>query len=699
MINKQIIRIILTNLRALLTLLVCILPTLTAAQTTIDGIRSNELLDKQQIVIDTQGEPTFKAFSLPNPPRIVVDITVDKAGKVAKNLALDPNRIIRSVRTGIQSGTKMRVVVDLLEKAEWKAYTMEPQGSRGYRVVIDVFNRVKTLATPKVATQPIAKTPPKKVTPPVNTVKPPVTLTAASQLPPVKENSHTITASTPSSDKIYADTEPTAVNEPVAQKSLFGRVFGWMVDEPDNSNEQPTSTRPRDIKPPTVVQPSSPTLSARGDNEPGLPVNMPTSNRMYRFRVNRHDNKLQFVVDVQRSPTFKAFTLKNPSRLVVDVAAKTALPYDNEVKQGKYRGVTHIRQGVRSGSVRRLVFDLAANYQWEVTRLLPDSQRGHRLVIDIYDNPKAVVKTPTQPPKLETASTSPTPKIPSNNTDIAFVPLTPKQPAQPLELLSPDANKTPSKSAKTTSPKRSLVRPDLITVVIDPGHGGRDAGATGVNGTKEKTIMLDIAKRLKRKIDSVKGMRGVLTRSRDKYVSLPRRVRMAREYKADLFVSIHADAFSQSNVFGSSTYVLSEEGSSETAERLAEIENAVDEKYGIGIEQYDDIGQVLFDIQQDATIESSYIVAQKILSQLKTVGKVHKRKVERANFSVLRSPGVPSVLIETAFISNPKEEKRLLSTAYRNKVANALATGIKNYFKEYLPHHFAPINTAPKTSE
>ncbi len=241
----------------------------------------------------------------------------------------------------------------------------------------------------------------------------------------------------------------------------------------------------------------------------------------------------------------------------------------------------------------------------------------------------------------------------------------------------PVVSKTP---IKETPIKRK--NSGTLVVVIDAGHGGKDSGALGKYGTQEKRVVLQIAKKLKVKIDAIPGMRAILTRRNDRYISLRGRLRLARKYKADLFVSIHADAAHNRSARGSSVYILSNRGaSSESARWLAQRENAVDLKYGVDIGDYDeDVSNMIMQIQQDATIESSHRLAKKTLRGLRRVGKLHKSHVERAGFAVLKSPDIPSMLVETAFISNPKEEKRLKSPVYQDKLANAIADGIKSYF-------------------
>lgn len=250
-------------------------------------------------------------------------------------------------------------------------------------------------------------------------------------------------------------------------------------------------------------------------------------------------------------------------------------------------------------------------------------------------------------------------------------------------------NEVASKKASLIIPKPQKATRKTLLVVIDPGHGGKDSGAIGANGTYEKHVALQISKRLKKHIDALPNTRAILTRNNDRYITLYGRTRFARQKKADLFISIHADAFTRRDVQGSSVFILSTRGASSAAAReLAKRENSVDSKHGLDFKNYDrDISKVLMDIQQSATIESSYVLASKTLRQLKGIGKVHKRYVERAGFAVLKSPDIPSMLVETAFISNPSEERKLNNPAYQERIAKAITLGVKSYFAENLPHH------------
>ncbi|HQU89807.1 MAG TPA: N-acetylmuramoyl-L-alanine amidase, partial [Denitromonas sp.] len=227
----------------------------------------------------------------------------------------------------------------------------------------------------------------------------------------------------------------------------------------------------------------------------------------------------------------------------------------------------------------------------------------------------------------------------------------------------------------------------LVTVAIDPGHGGEDPGAVGRRGSYEKNVTLKIARLLKKRIDAEPGMRAVLTRDGDYFVPLHKRVQKARAVKADLFMSIHADAFVKPDARGSSVFVLSERGASSAAARwLAKRENDADLIGGVAIGGQDGhLARTLLDLSQTATINDSMKVGKAVLAELGDINTLHKRDVEHAGFAVLKAPDIPSVLVETAFISNPEEERRLNDHAYQDKMANAILKGIRRYFDDNPP--------------
>jgi N-acetylmuramoyl-L-alanine amidase len=308
----------------------------------------------------------------------------------------------------------------------------------------------------------------------------------------------------------------------------------------------------------------------------------------------------------------------------------------------------------RPGIVR-VVLDLKAEVKPQVFTLKPIGEYGHRLVLDIY-------------PTVEV------------------------DPLIALLEKEQEQKKLPSLEAKPEEkPRPNVAR--LATIVIDPGHGGEDPGAIGRRGSREKHITLTIGKRLKALIDSEPGMRAVLTRDGDFYLPLQVRVDKARKVKADLFVSIHADAFIRPHARGSSVFALSEKrATSEAARWLANKENDADLIGGVNLDVKDKyLAQTLLDLSQTATIDHSLRLGNSVLKKLGGVNTLHKPRVEQASFAVLKAPDIPSILVETAFISNPDEEKRLNDEAYQDKLARAILDGIREYFAKHPPRPQSPL--------
>jgi N-acetylmuramoyl-L-alanine amidase len=336
------------------------------------------------------------------------------------------------------------------------------------------------------------------------------------------------------------------------------------------------------------------------------------------------------VFDVSGPAEHRLFTLKGPDRLVVDVSDANI---DKGLEKTLAGGgvVKGLRSGPRNKTDLRLVLDLEGPVKPKSFLLKPNAQYGHRLVIDLYTG-AADAAVRSEPKKVRSAT-------------------------QPAKL-------------------RDLV------IAIDAGHGGEDPGARGRKGTREKDVVLAIARRLATLIDREPGMRAVLIRDGDYYIGLRQRIEKARNHRADLFISIHADAFRDSRARGSSVYVLSQRGaSSEMARWLAARENAADLVGGVSLDDKDDLlAEVLLDLAQTATLETSVAVADNVLTEMKHVGKVHKKEVQHAGFVVLKSPDIPSLLVETAFISNPGEEQRLRSSRHQQQVARAILNGVRAYF-------------------
>jgi len=370
--------------------------------------------------------------------------------------------------------------------------------------------------------------------------------------------------------------------------------------------------------------------------------------------------------------------VRNPDRLVVDLEDVEF----NSVLQslpGKISAtdpyIKVIRAGRNKPGVVRLVIELKSEIKPQVFALAPVGEYGHRLVLDLYplvpvDPLMALLeKKPDTPPY-----DAPTAKEPPR--DI------PRGAPEPL-----DAERNPSRPPQNQKPGQKNEITRMVTIALDPGHGGEDPGAVGQGGNFEKNVTISIARRLKAKIDAEDNMRSILTRDGDFFVPLGQRVTKARRVQADLFVSIHADAFIKPTARGSSVFVLSDHGASSSAARwLAQKENAADLIGGVNLGVKDPyLARTLLDLSQTATATDSLKLGKDVLGELGRINDLHKGKVEEAAFAVLKAPDIPSILVETAFISNPEEEKRLIDEDYQDKMAEALLRGIKRYFAKNPP--------------
>jgi N-acetylmuramoyl-L-alanine amidase len=358
-------------------------------------------------------------------------------------------------------------------------------------------------------------------------------------------------------------------------------------------------------------------------------------------RLSTTDSGTRVVLDLSAPAKHKAFLLDSPGRVVLDVARSSL---SRKVKLPEPDGVvTAARSGKLPDHGVRLVFEVQGTVTFQVSTAAPSGEAGHRLILDI-DGP---------------AAARPVVAVPA-------------PPAEPVAIRPAHA---PSESGR-----------DVI-VAVDAGHGGVDPGASGKRGTREKDVVLEVAKLLVARINREPGMKGVLTRDGDYFITLQERTKRARRAKADLFVSIHADAIANPDVSGSSVYVLSERGaSSEAARWLAERENAADLKGGVSLQDKDAVlANVLLDLSQAATISTSMVAAEQVLRALDKTGEVRKPRVQQAGFIVLMSPDIPSMLVETAFISNREDERKLSQPAHRAKLANAIFSGIEQYFQGNAP--------------
>lgn len=373
------------------------------------------------------------------------------------------------------------------------------------------------------------------------------------------------------------------------------------------------------------------------------------------------------------------FTLENPHRMVVDIDGLRLSPaLESLVRDIKPDDpyIASLRVGQNRPDVVRIVIDLKQAIAPQVFTLKPVGDYQYRLVLDLYP---IVAQDPliallNQQPDF--GADDPLAKILENLNQGAPV-------TEPTQITSvpPVAPQVTPKTAPTTTARRPS-RQRTLTIAIDAGHGGEDPGAVGKGGTYEKNVVLAIAKRLKTKIDATPGMRGYLTRDGDYFVPLHVRVEKARRVKADLFISVHADAFVRPTAGGSSVFVLSERGATSTTARwMAKKENAYDLIGGVNLKgQNNQVAKLLLDLSTSSQIKDSLKVGRVFLNELEGVYRLHKPQVEQAGFAVLRSPDMPSVLVETAFISNPTEERLLRSAKHQERFATAMHKGVIQFF-------------------
>ncbi len=378
---------------------------------------------------------------------------------------------------------------------------------------------------------------------------------------------------------------------------------------------------------------------------------------------------------------YKLFTLNNPQRLVIDLEGVTppAMASLADKIGTNDPWIAKLRYAENRPGVLRLVLDLRDEVKPTVFTLKPVGSYGNRLVLDVYP---AHARNVTEPKNTVSPTADPA-ATPSEKPDRNALADNADTDSHTDSI--PDLNDAPSatraKRVRHDTPSKFEVT-RLITVAIDPGHGGEDPGAHGVNGTLEKNVTLAIAKRVKAKLDALDNVHAVLTRNGDYFIPLAERVNKARRMNADLFVSIHADAFIRPDARGSSVFTLSEHGATSAAARwLAKSENNADLVGGINVGVKDrNLARTLIDLSQTATNNDSRRLAHSVLEQLSEVNRLHKGEVEQAGFAVLKAPDIPSILVETAFISNPQEEKRLDDDAYQDELASAIVDGIKRYF-------------------
>lgn len=376
-----------------------------------------------------------------------------------------------------------------------------------------------------------------------------------------------------------------------------------------------------------------------------LPLQAFAMTQINSVRLWRAPDNTRLVFDLSGPVQHKVFTLSAPDRIVIDIE-KTKLSTELNGLTGNKSPITQVRTGQREADELRIVLDLSEQVSPKSFTLTPNQKYGHRLVVDLFD--KTLSKN--QPPQKAATNSIATPKLSS----------------------------LPSSAKKD------------IMIAIDAGHGGEDPGAIGPGGIREKDVVLRIAKELQQQINAEKGFRAELVRTGDYFIPLRRRTDIARKKGADLFVSIHADAALRSSAFGASVYALSDSGAtSETARWLADSENRSDLIGGAGHVKLDDkdavLAGVLLDLSMTASLSSSLDVGQKVLNNMGRITPLFKKRVEQAGFMVLKSPDMPSILVETGFISNPNESRKLSTRSHQQALARSIHSGIRQFFQENPP--------------
>ncbi|WP_222610202.1 N-acetylmuramoyl-L-alanine amidase [Pseudomonas chlororaphis] len=384
-----------------------------------------------------------------------------------------------------------------------------------------------------------------------------------------------------------------------------------------------------------------------------LAVDALAATQVRSVRLWRAPDNTRLVFDLSGPVQHSVFTLTAPDRLVIDINGATLGGPLNVATANT--PITAMRSAQRTPTDLRVVIDLKKAVTPKSFTLTPNAQYGNRLVVDLFDNPADAAPTP--------------PPAPS----VATVPAVPVTPAKPEIKLPP-----------APAGKRDIV------VVIDAGHGGEDPGASGSRGQHEKDVVLAIARELQRQINGLKGFRAELTRTGDYFIPLRGRTEIARKKGADLFVSIHADAAPSRAAFGASVFALSDRGAtSETARWLADSENRSDLIGGAGNVSLDDkdrmLAGVLLDLSMTASLTSSLNVGQKVLSNIGRVTPLHKQRVEQAGFMVLKSPDIPSILVETGFISNANEASKLATASHQQALARSISSGVRQFFQQNPP--------------
>lgn len=395
----------------------------------------------------------------------------------------------------------------------------------------------------------------------------------------------------------------------------------------------------------------------------------------------------RLVFDLNGEVQHKVFTLDHPDRVVIDISNIDRKSAADFINKAALKGVvTKLRYGARDDGATRVVLEVSKPVEPKSFSIQPNGGYGYRLVVDLF-NPGGTA-TPA-------VSSAPSAAVPAASAP-AVVSAAPAKPVVPVAPAVPAS----AQSASITKPSVRLAEKPIV-IAVDAGHGGEDPGAHGPTGVLEKDVSLAIAKRLARLINDQPGMKAVLTRDGDYYVGLRERVQKARQAQADLFISVHCNALTRPEMHGTAVYVLSPHGATNEQSRwLANQENSADMVGGIDIQDKDhELAAVLIDLSQSATMEASFDLGNRMLGSLRQINDLQKDKVQQAGFVVLKAPDIPSVLVETAFITNPVEEKQLASADYQQQMAESMLDGVKGYFQSYRPQQQIVVNEPAPRAE
>ena len=451
---------------------------------------------------------------------------------------------------------------------------------------------------------------------------------------------------------------------------LLAQVFVAAANAANAAAATPSAT-------PTATPPA--TLSAYGHEQ-----------KISALRIWPAQDYTRLTIESAQPLKFNLLGAKNPERLVLDLE-NVELSGLQGLLSGKLSAndpwIAALRAGQNKPGLVRLVLDLRSEVRPQLFTLKPVGNYGHRLVLDIYpaqpaDPLMALLDKPAERGNDGAAANSNATNNAASNAVNGNAAST--------------SNSTPTPADSAGSNKVARPGQRLLTVAIDPGHGGEDPGARGRSGSWEKDVTLTIARKLKAAIDAEPGLRGVLTRDADYFMALQARVDKARRMKADLFVSVHADSFVHPHARGSSVFALSERGATSTAARwLAKRENEADLIGGVNLAVKDKfLAMTLADLSLTAQINDSLKLGKAVLGELGGINTLHKAHVEQAGFAVLKAPEIPSILVETAFISNPEEERRLNDDAYQQRMVQAMLKGIKRYFAANPPLNRPTVTAA-----